>query len=217
MAALRARPELGPMGYCKQLDLPLVPFAERRRVFSFRGSVDNYRAGLLSKHALTNYPKRVARQRFLAALREVARQLPGDACDLRVTTDFDDSLKDAGRDYSAALMDSRFCLCPRGTRLETFRIFEGLRYGCVTVTEALPDRWYLRGAPLVTVGDWRELPELMRRLLADPERLAALHRPSLAWGRDVGAPRAIARRVLPRLGGGPALQVATGFTGGAGR
>ncbi|MEZ5906839.1 MAG: exostosin family protein [Geminicoccaceae bacterium] len=168
VAALLAKTELVPMGYCKQLDLPLLPFAERRRVFSFRGSVDNYRAGLLSKHALTNYPKRIARQRFLAALREVARQLPGDACDLRITTDFDDSLQDAGRDYSAALMDSRFCLCPRGTRLETFRIFEGLRYGCITVTEALPDRWYLRGAPLVTVGDWRELPDLLRRLLADP-------------------------------------------------
>jgi hypothetical protein len=217
VAGLLAKTELVPMGYCKQLDLPLVPFAERRRVFSFRGSVDNYRAGLLSRHAVTNYPKRVARQRFLAALREVAREAPADACDLRITTDFDDSLKDAGRDYSTALMDSRFCLCPRGTRLETFRIFEGLRYGCITVTEALPDRWYLRGAPLLSVGDWRELPGLMRRLLADPERMAELHHRSLAWWRDMISPLAIARRVLPRLErGGPARHAAVGSAGGLG-
>lgn len=203
LAGLLAKTELVPMGYCKQLDLPLKPFAERRRVFSFRGSVDNYRAGLFSRHAVTNYPKRVARQRFLAALREIARELPDDACDLRITTDFDDSLKDGGREYSAALMDSRFCLCPRGTRLETFRIFEGLRYGCITVTEALPDRWYLRGAPLLVVADWRELPALIRRLLADPEHMAELHSRSLAWWRDMVSPEAVARRLLPRLGGGP--------------
>ncbi len=208
VAGLLAKTELVPMGYCKQLDLPLVPFAERRRVFSFRGSIDNYRAGLFSRHVVTNYPKRVARQRFLAALREIARELPDDACDLHITTDFDDSLKDGGCQYSAALMDSQFCLCPRGTRLETFRIFEGLRYGCITVTEALPDRWYLRGAPLLVVADWGELPDLMRQLLADPERMAELHRRSLAWWRDVVSPEAVARRVLPRLGGGPAIRAA---------
>ena len=217
--ALLAKTELVPMGYCKQLDLPLLPFEERGRVFSFRGSIDNYRAAWLSRHAVTNYPKRVARQRFLAALREAARELPEDAVDLRITTDFDDSLEDAGRDYSAALMDSRFCLCPRGTRLETFRIFEGLRYGCITVTEALPERWYLAGAPLLRVRDWRELPALLRRLLAEPERMAELHRRSLAWWHEVVSPRAIARRVLPRLGGagGPVFRPVARSRGGLGR
>ncbi len=218
VAALLAKTELVPMGYCKQLALPLLPFAERRRVFSFRGSVDNYRAAWFSRRAVTNYPKRVARQRFLAALRETARELPEDAVDLRISTDFDDSLKDAGRDYSAAMMASRFCLCPRGTRLETFRIFEGLRYGCITVTEALPERWYFSGAPLLRVQDWRELPGLLRRLLAEPERMAELHRRSLAWWRDVVSPVAVARRVLPRFAksSGPVFRPVTRFRGGPG-
>ena len=218
VAALLGKTELVPMGYCKQLALPLLPFAERRRVFSFRGSVDNYRATWFSRHAVTNYPKRVARQRFLAALREVARELPEDAVDLRITTDFDDSLKDAGRDYSTALMASRFCLCPRGTRLETFRIFEGLRYGCITVTEALPERWYFSGAPLLRVRDWRELPDLLRRLLAEPDRMAELHRRSLAWWRDVVSPVAVARRVLPRFAksSGPVFRPVTRFRRGPG-
>lgn len=203
VAALRAKTELVPMGYCKQLDLPLKPFAERLLLFSFRGSVDNYRASWTSRHLVTNYPKRVARQHFLRVLEATAADLPADAVDLCITTDFDDSLSDAGRDFSAALMDSRFCLCPRGTRLETFRVFEGLRYGCITITETLPDRWYLDGAPLLRLHDWRELPDLLRDLLADPAAMDDLHRRSLAWWRDVISPEAIARRVLPRLGLGP--------------
>ena len=82
------------------------------------------------------------------------------------------------------MMDTRIALCPRGTSFETFRTFEALRAGCVVVAEALPRRWFYDGAPLVTIGDWRDLGGVLAELLSDREALERRHQASQAWWRD---------------------------------
>lgn len=81
-------------------------------------------------------------------------------------------------------MDARICLAPRGTNAETYRFFEGLRYGCVVVTERLPPTGFYAGAPAIVVDRWRELPDLLESLLDAPAELRRRHRRSLAWWRD---------------------------------
>jgi hypothetical protein len=206
-----------PMGYCRQERLPLVPIDERPYLLSFAGSLDNHKAGRLSYHALTNYPKRQARVAMVTALRRLEAELPPGAVHLRLTDSFAASLAGPGEGYAQTMMRTRICVCPRGTRLETFRIHEGLRFGCVVVSEKLPDFWFLRGAPIIQVDDWVDLPDVVHGLQADPGRMRSLHERSLRWWQDVCSPAAVAARVADRLVAsrqslkGTAIAAAAGF------
>jgi hypothetical protein len=184
-----------PMGYCRQERLPLLPIDERPYLLSFAGSLDNQKAGRLSYHTLTNYPKRQARIAMVEALRRLEAELPPGTVHLRLTESFAASLAEPGEGYAQTMMRTRICVCPRGTRLETFRIHEGLRFGCVVVSQKLPDFWFLRGAPILQVEDWAELPDVVHGLRADPGRMRSLHEQSLRWWREVCSPAAIAARV----------------------
>ena len=78
-------------------------------------------------------------------------------------------------------METKICLVPRGTSFETFRFFEALRYGCVVVTEALPSRWFYKGAPVIQITDWSELEKILEKLLSDKQVLQEKHQESLNW------------------------------------
>jgi hypothetical protein len=86
--------------------------------------------------------------------------------------------------YSAAMMDAKICLVPRGTNPETYRYFEALRYGCIAIAEQQPDFPFYRGAPIVQIDDWRKLDGVLAALLSDPERMDRLHAQGTAWWRD---------------------------------
>jgi hypothetical protein len=96
-------------------------------------------------------------------------------------------------------MQSRIALCPRGNSLETYRVLEALRSGCVIVAETLPRRDYYAGSPFVWVRDWHRLPSVVDRLLADRAELEARHHASIAWWEAHLSPVAIARRILSGL------------------
>jgi hypothetical protein len=81
-------------------------------------------------------------------------------------------------------MASRVCLAPRGNSVETFRLFEGMRYGCVVVCDPQPRRWFYDGAPVVTVTRWRDLPRILDGLLSDEAGLRQRHEATLAWWRE---------------------------------
>jgi hypothetical protein len=183
------------MGYCRQESLPLVPIDQRPYLLSFAGSLDNDKAGRFSYHALTNYPKRQARVAMVAALRRLEAALPPGTVKLRLTESFAASLAEPGEGYAQTMMRTAICVCPRGTRLETFRIHEALRFGCVVVSQKLPDFWFLREAPIIQIEDWAELPDIVRDLQADPARMWSLHERSLRWWREVCSPAAVAARV----------------------
>jgi len=93
-------------------------------------------------------------------------------------------------EYSQRLMDSKICLAPRGTSLETFRYYEGLRYGCVVLTEEQPPHWFYSDAPAIVVDHWDELPSLIPYLLAHPNVLQQKHREALDWWEHVASEEA---------------------------
>jgi hypothetical protein len=169
-----------PIGTYNQVELPVVPIADRPTHVSFAGSLE-HRASFAQHFGA---PKTLARREMLSALERLSERRPDLRLDVHVTADFGESVSMSPGTYSRSLMDSKICLAPRGTAIETFRVLEGLRYGCVVVADRLPKRWFLAGAPILQVDRWNELDELLDPVLDDPAALERLHVDSLRWWRD---------------------------------
>lgn len=178
-----------PLGTFNQLDLAVVPMAERSTDLFFAGSVEH--ASSLRQRLLA--PKTRARREMLAAAERLAGSRPGLRADLRTTPGFKASEAASAEAYSRALMDARVCLAPRGTSVETFRVFEGLRYGCVVVADRLPRHWFYDGAPIVQLDRWSELAAAVEPLLDDPAALDAWHAGALRWWRERCSEEAVGR------------------------
>ena len=184
-----------PLGTYNQLDLPLLPVESRPTDLFFAGSLEH--DGSLRQRL--GSPKTRARREMLAAVERLGRHRPGLRTDLRLTAGFSASESTSAADYSQALMNSRVCLAPRGTSVETFRILEGLRCGCVVVGERLPRHWFYKGSPVIQLDRWSDLEEALRPILDDPDELGRLHARSLAWWRDRCSEEPVGRFLAERL------------------
>ena len=170
-----------PLGYANQLTLPVKPIEERAVDVFFAGSVAHKAYPAWSPKRWLKTPKDLARRQMLAGLEAARRRMPGLTVDLRLQSSFRRSIKASAAAYSEGMMDAKVCLVPRGASLETFRFFEAMRYGCVTIAEALPPHWFYEDAPAIQTADWRNLPEILASLLDDPDRLRARHAATRAW------------------------------------
>lgn len=102
--------------------------------------------------------------------------------------------------YGRYLNDSRVVLCPKGFRsAETFRHIEAIRAGAVVISEPLPDTHFYRGAPIITVSDWRQGIRLARRMVNDLQALDVLQAKTVEWWREVCSERATAHYVAETL------------------
>lgn len=198
-ALRRARIYDIPLGYYRQLELPMVPLEARRFDVYFAGSMTNNRHAVTSWRSWLRSPKNASRSAMLARVGRLARERPDLAISTAPTASFLQTTSDEARAYSWSMMQTRICLVPRGTSLETYRFFEGLRAGCVLVGEALPRRRYYDGAPMVRLSDWNALPGVVCELLSDRQRLNAAHRASLAWWGERCAPPVVGRFLAERL------------------
>jgi hypothetical protein len=184
-----------PLGTFNLLDLPVVPIEERTTDVFFAGSVEH---GASLRHRLAS-PKTRARSEMVAAAKRLGRHRPDLRLDLRLTPGFDVSAAAPPVEYSRALMNARICLAPRGTSLETFRVFEGLRFGCAVVGDRLPGHWFYRGGPVIQLDRWRNLEDALAPLLDDPVELRRRHTRGLAWWRDHCSEVAVGRFLAERL------------------
>ncbi len=189
-----------PLGYAAQEPIPLKPFRERTFFLSFVGSVNHF--GNPSRlRQLFKSPKVLAREQMAASIAKIKRHEPEIEIFFGETANFHSSLAAGGDRYSSIMMDTKICLVPRGTSLETFRLYEAARYGCVVICERLPRRWYLDDLPRITVRSWDELPELAAKLHADPERLFDLHQQTLAFWDAKCSEAALGTYLADRISG----------------
>jgi hypothetical protein len=91
------------------------------------------------------------------------------------------SSKISSDSYSTDMMNTKICLVPRGTSFETFRFFEGLRYGCIVITEILPKYWFYEDSPAIYIKDWSQLDDVLIELISSPETMIERHQASLSW------------------------------------
>lgn len=187
-----------PVGWSNLTDLPLKPFDERETAAFFAGSIENQDYGRLAPARYVGTPKQVARSEMMKAVESFGASHPETRLRLRVTSDYWASMNDDASTYAEALMDARICLAPRGTTVETYRVFEGLRYGCVVICDPLPRTWYYEGAPVIELPRWKDLPALLERLLADEEALQQRHEAGLRFYEDRLSERAVGRFVAQR-------------------
>lgn len=76
--------------------------------------------------------------------------------------------------YLQQLASVKVALCPHGAALETYRHFEVMRYGCIPISLAVPDVWYLRNAPMLFLDNWTQLPQALDVLFKNKKRMEQL-------------------------------------------
>ncbi len=191
-----------PLGYHSQDELPQIPMQDR--------TLDSFFAGeLATKLPPTTYrywvstSKAEARKQLWRVLQQVKR-------DSEWRIDLDNigvgeivSRAAQFNTYSQKMMNSRICLAPRGTMAETYRLYEGLRAGCLVITNRLPDEPFLRGAPVIQVDHWNELPALLRKYARDIDALEKFREASLAWWQNHCHEKIIGPQVAHFLNGCP--------------
>lgn len=190
-----------PLGYHSQQELPIVPMSER--------TLDSFFSGDVRSH----YQRNDYRYWTSTSKVEARRQL-WKALDKLQTDDWkilrnEVSADRAGTDsayggYSEKMQQSRICIAPRGSVAETFRLFEGLRAGCMVITNRLPNMPFLTGAPLVLIDHWRELPHLLQKYARDLPTLERYSKESRAWWDERCSEPVIGQQVadfLNRLNG----------------
>jgi len=193
-----------PLGYYRQAELPVKPMKERACDVFFAGSIVDNRTTypVWSIRHWLETPKNISRRLMVEELTGI-RQRNQCSIVLKLTGGFPHENKDtaeaAADSYSHQMMDMRVCVAPRGTSFETFRFFEGLRYGCVVITEALPSRWFYDGAPVIRIKRWHELEPVLNSLLTDPKRVHELHQASLRWWDERCSESAVGRYMAERL------------------
>ncbi len=188
-----------PLGYANQLALPLKPFEERGVDVFFAGSVRHKTHPVWSAKRWVKTPKDLARTTMLEGLQQAQNDLPNLTVDLRLQSTFRRSIQASAADYSEGLMNARICLAPRGSSHETFRFFEAMRYGCITIIEDLPPHWFYEDAPAIRTAGWRDLPAILARLLDDRDRMRATHEATLAWWQSRCSETAMGRFIADKL------------------
>lgn len=193
-----------PCGICMLDDLPIKPMRERPYHCFFAGQVNRTPARGLK--ALTESPKEIARRAMLRAVLALREKEPRFRLDYRVlsVSTFDENGSDDKRTYSERMMDSKICLTPRGTVIDTWRFFEGLKSGCLVVCEPLPDDYFYRDAPVLQIDSWDELEQTIAPLLEDDEALEQWSARSLQFWKDVCGEEAMGRRIAAFIAASPA-------------
>ena len=192
-----------PVGAANQVELPVKPLAERTTDLFFAGSI-LHRPGAVSNTRERLAPKTIAREAMLREAEAIAARHPELSVEMVITREFVDSIVADRLTYSQQLMDSRVALVPRGTAPDTYRFWQALRCGCITVVDTVPrDRFFYDDAPVVRLSRWEELEDVVVPLLADAARMRELHERSLEWWRTRGSAEAVGSFMAERLNGLP--------------
>jgi hypothetical protein len=188
-----------PIGDRDLVNLQPLPVNERPYDVSFIGSMQMLPHGKLSIQSLLGTPKAFARNAMVEALEAYQRTRPNSRIFLETKSDFAQSQNAGPLHFSEVLAPTKICVSPRGSCPETYRTFQGARYGCVLIAEELPRRWYYDDMPAFTVARWSELPPLLDRLLADPALMQERSAASLNWWRNVVSEAALGRHLAREI------------------
>ncbi len=185
-----------PYGYYRlPVRQQVTPINQRKIDASFTGSIDHKK--VLGGLVKTN--KVLSRERMVSTVDQWKQNKPYEI-DVKLSTFFPKANDTPEfNTYPQILMDTKICLSPRGTHLETYRLCEGMYYGCIVIAEEQPDHWFAENSPAFIVNNWNQLPELLDDLLGNPLKMQQLQQASLDYWDSTLAPAAIANYMAGRL------------------
>jgi hypothetical protein len=189
-----------PLGYDNQFDLSIKDIEERSYDVFFAGSVaHNCSESVWSLNHWIGTPKSLSRTQMISSINTLKGKYPELKFELSITPYFGHKGSVGERSYSEKLMDTKICLVPRGTSFETFRFFEGLRYGCIVVTEALPSRWFYDRSPAIQITGWSDLEGILEKLLKNKDIRQQKHQESLNWWNTKCSEAAVGAYIAEQL------------------
>ncbi|QLE56526.1 glycosyltransferase family 1 protein [Nostoc sp. TCL26-01] len=195
-----------PLGYKNSKDLPIKPLETRLYDTYFSGSILHTTLPIWSLKRWLGTPKIIARKLMISSLKKLQAKNRNLHIELSITAGYHNRTNKEERSYCETMMDTKICVVPRGTSFETTRLFEGMKYGCVVVAEALPQRWYLDGAPIIQIKDWRDWEKVLERLLNNQQLMAEMHQKSLKWWQHKCSEAVVADYVVEKLDGSVKLR-----------
>ena len=175
-----------PLGYNKKhTSLENKPLAER--------SIDVFFSGHMSS---TN------RHSSMTPIINFFKSMPRSQrpkLEINVTSGFNRGLE--GSLYSEKLHNSKIAICPHGNvSVETFRLYEAMRSGCVVISPSLPGTEIYKNSNVVQVENWHENtgPVIMDLLRDDNKLNSVKDNIQKAWHSTFCAHAAV-RRILDKL------------------
>lgn len=186
-----------PLGYYFHFSPSLKPIYERSIDYAFLGSVDYPSHRKKLAHRFLEPPKLASRHCMIKEISSYMKKKESQVI-LHTTGAFEESITKQER-YVRTLQNCKISICPRGSNLETYRFFESCAAGCVVICEPLPDAWFYRNNPAITIRDWKKLPEILDSLLADPQRLQRISMETRAFWLKQLSEKAVADKVISFL------------------
>lgn len=191
-----------PLGYYKHEKVPYKNFDERTNEVHFAGSIyassEKYKNPIAKFFkALITSPRNFARGKLVENLSQIQQAYPSVKITHHCFKGFGEGL--SRKAYSEELMNTKICLAPRGSSLETYRLFEAMRSGCVVIADRQPRKWCYENLPVVFIDDWSDLENTLLLLLNDQKRLSDLHQKTLNWWSEIASPQAAAKHIFSEM------------------
>jgi glycosyltransferase involved in cell wall biosynthesis len=191
------------LGYHTQTkNKTIIPIKERLFNISFTGCLNRNRIQLAS--TLTNIPTKWIGLGLLFC-KTFTLKILNNLVKWKYNNDyyqFNDGFNNGlnEEDYNFILKNTKIALCPKGwVNTETFRLYESMKWGCVVISEELPDRSYYKGIPIIKVNDWNEGIEIANRLINDKNELEKLSNKNIQYYKDNLSPEATANLIIKKL------------------
>ncbi len=175
------------LGYHSQEELTQVPMSKRTLDAFFAGQISHAVPRNDIRYWISS-SKFAAREQLWRELERLEKQRRWnlDLGKIAATHDFNPT--PAFSNYSEKMMHTRICVAPRGSTAETYRAFEGLRAGCLVVTNRLPQEPLWDKAPLLQVDHWRQFEGILKKFARSIDLLEDARAKAIAWWESRLAP-----------------------------
>jgi glycosyltransferase involved in cell wall biosynthesis len=191
------------LGYHTQTkNKEIIPITERLFNLSFTGCLNRNRVQLAS--ILSNIPIKWIAMGMIFNKKLILKIINGlikwkfNKDYFQFNDGFNNGLNE--EDYNFILRNTKIALCPKGwVNQETFRLYESMKWGCVVISEDLPNRSYYKGIPIIKVKDWNEGIEIANRLIEDTNELERLSKETIKFYKDNLSPEATANLIIKTI------------------
>jgi glycosyltransferase involved in cell wall biosynthesis len=191
------------LGYHTQTkNKEIIPMSERLFNLSFTGCLNRNRVQLAS--ILSNIPIKWIAMGMVFNKKLILKIINGlikwkfNKDYFQFNDGFNNGLNE--EDYNFILRNTKIALCPKGwVNQETFRLYESMKWGCVVISEDLPNRSYYKGIPIIKVKDWSEGIEIANRLIEDTNELERLSKKNIQFYKDNLSAESTANLIIKRI------------------